>query len=290
VGTNPDDGSVWMPLMVMSTVHLPDELVDRLAVEAARRGISVDALAAETLAAAFDQPVTPIGPRRRLAFVAIGASGQPRGGAEADDLLPRASGATECCWSTPGPFVAAADTDDAHHHACRVLLEDNRGPRVTSPMAIAEAAYLLDRQIGPAALVALFASITEGSLQMEKIRDQDWARICELVAAFADLRLGRTDASLVALAERLGVGTIATLKPAGLHHGPPSPHRNIRTRPLTELARSLAANHHEPPAGQQRREWTRSRVDAEQHLQGLAESAGRGADINTGATICVSAK
>jgi hypothetical protein len=52
---------VWM---VMSTVHLPEELVDRLAVEAARRGLSVDALAAETLAAAFDQPVTPKGPRR----------------------------------------------------------------------------------------------------------------------------------------------------------------------------------------------------------------------------------
>ncbi len=78
--------------MVMSTVHLPDELVDRLAVEAARRGISVDALAAETLAAAFDQPVTPIGPRRRLAFVAIGASGQPRGGAEADELLAEGFG------------------------------------------------------------------------------------------------------------------------------------------------------------------------------------------------------
>ena len=76
----------------MSSVHLPDELVDRLAVEAARRRISVDALAAETLAAAFDQPVTPTAPRRRLAFVAIGASGQARGGAEADELLAEGFG------------------------------------------------------------------------------------------------------------------------------------------------------------------------------------------------------
>jgi plasmid stability protein len=78
--------------MVMSSVHLPDELVDRLAVEAARRGISVDALAAETLAAAFDQPGVPNGPRRHLAFVAIGASGQARGGAEADELLAEGFG------------------------------------------------------------------------------------------------------------------------------------------------------------------------------------------------------
>jgi hypothetical protein len=77
--------------MVMSSVHLPDELVDRLAVEAARRGISVDVLAAETLAAVFDHPVTPTG-RRRLAFVAIGGSGQARGGAEADELLAEGFG------------------------------------------------------------------------------------------------------------------------------------------------------------------------------------------------------
>lgn len=76
----------------MSSVHLPDELVDRLVIEASRRGISVDAFAAETLAAAIGEPVTPSAPRRRLAFVAIGASGQARGGAEADELLAEGFG------------------------------------------------------------------------------------------------------------------------------------------------------------------------------------------------------
>jgi predicted nucleic acid-binding protein len=110
-----------------------------------------------------------------------------------------------------GPLVAASDTDDAHHQACRVLLEDDPGPLVTSPMVIAEAAYLLDRQLGPAAEAALFASITDGSLRVENLGHVDWERIGELVATYADLRLGGTDASLVALAERLGVATIATL-------------------------------------------------------------------------------
>lgn len=76
----------------MSTVHLPDELADRLAAEAARRRISVDELAAETLAARFPQPQSESGPHRRLAFVAIGASGQTRGGAEADELLAEGFG------------------------------------------------------------------------------------------------------------------------------------------------------------------------------------------------------
>lgn len=110
-----------------------------------------------------------------------------------------------------GPLVAAADRDDAHHDACRRLLEDDPGPLVTNPMVIAETAYLLDRQLGPRAEAALFDSITDGTLRVENLRHLDWERIAEMVRVYADLRLGGTDASLVALAERLGVTTIATL-------------------------------------------------------------------------------
>jgi len=42
----------------------------------------------------------------------------------------------------------------------------------------------------------------------------DWQRIQDLVTAYADLRLGGTDASVVALAERRGASRIATLKRA----------------------------------------------------------------------------
>ena len=82
-------------LAVMSTiVHLPDELAGRLATEAARRGTGLEQTAADLLAAALDHPDdTPAaggpggGRRRRLAFAGIGASGQARGGAQADELL-----------------------------------------------------------------------------------------------------------------------------------------------------------------------------------------------------------
>jgi predicted nucleic acid-binding protein len=46
---------------------------------------------------------------------------------------------------------------------------------------------------------------------VENLHPSDWERIAELVRVYADLRLGGTDASLVALAERLGVTTIATI-------------------------------------------------------------------------------
>jgi len=41
----------------------------------------------------------------------------------------------------------------------------------------AEAACLIDRPLGPAADVALFASIIDVSLQVENLRDHDWAAV-----------------------------------------------------------------------------------------------------------------
>ena len=62
--------------MIMSAVHLPEELVDRLAVEAARRGISVDELAVKTLTARFPDEVGDPGRDALEAFIGSGASGR----------------------------------------------------------------------------------------------------------------------------------------------------------------------------------------------------------------------
>jgi len=70
---------------------------------------------------------------------------------------------------------------------------------------IAEEAYLIDRQLGSVAEATLFASIVDGQLEVEGLVHADWERIADLVVTYADLRLGGTDASLVALAERMGL-------------------------------------------------------------------------------------
>lgn len=65
----------------MTMIELPDDVAAALAAAAADRGLSVDELAAETIAARF-------GPKRRtLSFVGAGRSGKSRGGAEAEQLL-----------------------------------------------------------------------------------------------------------------------------------------------------------------------------------------------------------
>ena len=61
-----------------------------------------------------------------------------------------------------GPLLATADRADKDHAACRALLEGDAGPLVTTGMVIAEAAYLIDRQLGPYAEAAMYSSIISG--------------------------------------------------------------------------------------------------------------------------------
>lgn len=90
-------------------------------------------------------------------------------------------------------------------------MEGHRGPLVTTALVVAESGWLVDRQLGAAAEAALYRSIADGDLDVETLTSADWERIAQLVDTYADLRLGGVDASLVALAERLGVSELATL-------------------------------------------------------------------------------
>jgi uncharacterized protein len=110
-----------------------------------------------------------------------------------------------------GPLVAAADRTDRHHAACAKLLETATGPLVTTAMVVAEAVYLLTRELGGHAEPAFYDAIINGTLIVEPLIGQDWQRIRDLVERYADLPLGGTDASLIAIAERLGATRLATL-------------------------------------------------------------------------------
>jgi predicted nucleic acid-binding protein len=110
-----------------------------------------------------------------------------------------------------GPLVAATDRADKDHAACRALLEDDEGPLVTTGLVIAEAAYLITRQLGPAAEAALYSAIIDGDLEVAALGRADWERVRDLVTTYASLPLGGTDASVIALAERHGATKVATL-------------------------------------------------------------------------------
>ena len=77
-------------------------------------------------------------------------------------------------------------------------------------LVIAEVTHLAGTRLGTEAEVRFLGDVASGELIPEPVHPADWERIAELVARYRDLPLGTVDASLVALAERLGETNVAS--------------------------------------------------------------------------------
>lgn len=113
-----------------------------------------------------------------------------------------------------GPLVAAALANDDHHHACVELftgLHLARRALLVPATVVAEVGYLLSREAGPKVESLFLDSLAAGDFELVDLTAADCTRMAELVRQYEDLPLGTTDASAVAIAERLGVTEIATL-------------------------------------------------------------------------------
>ena len=110
-----------------------------------------------------------------------------------------------------GVAYAAADRDDPDHVACAQVMVSYAGQlRVPTPVLV-ETSWLIERRLGPAAEAGFLRSVRAGEVERVDLADDDWDRAIELINTYADLGLGLVDASVVTLAERLGVTTVATL-------------------------------------------------------------------------------
>lgn len=107
-------------------------------------------------------------------------------------------------------LVAAARTADTNHDAAARLLETLNEPLLVPPTVLAEVCYLLNEWSGPDTEARFLRDFRPGGLQLAELTTADVARMADLVERYADLRLGWTDASLVAIAERLRIERIAT--------------------------------------------------------------------------------
>ena len=113
-----------------------------------------------------------------------------------------------------GPLVAAALSNDDDHHASVELFTGMhlaQRPLLVPATVIAETGYLLAREAGARVEALFLGSVAAGDFQLVDLTDTDLARMAELVAQYADLPLGTTDASVIALAERCEVDEVATL-------------------------------------------------------------------------------
>jgi uncharacterized protein len=91
------------------------------------------------------------------------------------------------------------------------LLESYPGPLLVPQLVITEVSYLIESRLGWTAEVRFLGDLSSGNFATAPVLAGDWIRIAELVARYRELPLGTVDASVVALAERLGLDVIATL-------------------------------------------------------------------------------
>jgi uncharacterized protein len=106
-------------------------------------------------------------------------------------------------------LYAAADRDDRDHARSLAALQHSGLRRIIPALVVAETTYLIGRRLGPTAEAGFLAALPRLDVLLPE--PDDWNRIAELVREYADFPLGGTDASIVALAERLAVDVIITL-------------------------------------------------------------------------------
>ena len=107
-----------------------------------------------------------------------------------------------------GIVFAALDSSDAHHVSASRLIDS--AARIVVPAPTLVELDWLGGSRGVPCTDAVLSGVSEGSIQVIDLTDQDYARVRQLCGVYADLRLGFVDASVVAIAERLGEDTIAT--------------------------------------------------------------------------------
>jgi predicted nucleic acid-binding protein len=110
-----------------------------------------------------------------------------------------------------GPLLAALDGADPDHAQCAALIVEADEDLVVPVLVLAELDYWCHRRLGAEVWIAFLDDVLAGAYRTEALSSADLKRCRALQATYLDLRLGITDASVIALVERLGEPKVATL-------------------------------------------------------------------------------
>ncbi len=108
-----------------------------------------------------------------------------------------------------GALVACLHRDDRDHARCARVLEQLRGPLLTTEPVLTEAMFLLSRvRRGPSVCLEFFV---RGGAVLVPQSNASLRRCAELIRRYASLPMDFADATLVALAEETGIRRVFTL-------------------------------------------------------------------------------
>ena len=109
-----------------------------------------------------------------------------------------------------GILYAYYDRRDSWHPASRALIEKEAGGLIVPAPVLPEVDYLLGERLGGEAQATFYEGLINGSYFIADLHPEHYSRVLELNRRYKSLRLGLVDAAVLALAEHLGLGRIAT--------------------------------------------------------------------------------
>jgi predicted nucleic acid-binding protein len=107
-----------------------------------------------------------------------------------------------------GVLYALADEDDRWHAEAVAWAQDAPDLIIAPVTVLPEVTYLLHTRLGEAAELAFVQSVAAGEIEIEDLRRADLTRSGEILRRYPEI--GFADATIVAIAERLKIDTIAT--------------------------------------------------------------------------------
>ena len=111
-----------------------------------------------------------------------------------------------------GPIVALINRNDPNHPSCLAATRRLSGRRMTTTWpCFTEAMYLLHRAGGHRAQAALWNLLRDGLLILHELSPEERERMSQLMEKYRDQPMDLADASIVAVAERLGTCRLFTL-------------------------------------------------------------------------------
>ena len=106
--------------------------------------------------------------------------------------------------------LAAADRADLNHYAAVAWFARASEPLLLGALTLGELDVLLQRELGPAATLAVLRSVIDSTVRLVSPTQTDLVRAAALLIEAAEHGPRLADAVLVATAERLGVRRVAT--------------------------------------------------------------------------------
>lgn len=112
-----------------------------------------------------------------------------------------------------GPFVALLDRSERNHERCVAFFRDFRGRLVTTEPVLTETVYLL----GPSFLRQKPALdfVLAGGAELVPMKPALLKRCAHLMSKYSDVPMDYADATLVSVAEALGIRDVFTLDRRG---------------------------------------------------------------------------